>query len=193
MATLGLSYVIEGLAQLTMGASVHELNLGIDDLPIKFGAVFVSQFDLIAAALRGPSSSFSVSLQLHPNGHFAAGHRRRQSRGTIHRHSADRALAHRLGVAGVVALVAGLLWGARQGVQFSLTLVVLRRCRFSSSGLHVHCGRNRGRPPDRRFRKLGRDLRERRLGRLRVDVVCLPRGARIPASPAIGSLWRTAN
>src|SRR4029078_10391520 len=35
MATLGLSFVIEGLAQLLMGASVHELNLGIDDLPIE--------------------------------------------------------------------------------------------------------------------------------------------------------------
>ena len=29
-------------------------------------------------------------------------------------------------VSGVVALVAGLLWGARQGVQFSLTMIVLK-------------------------------------------------------------------
>ena len=49
MATLGLSFVIEGLAQIAMGASVHELDLGIIDTPVKFGDVQVSQFDLVAA------------------------------------------------------------------------------------------------------------------------------------------------
>jgi len=36
MATLGLSFVIEGLAQVLMGTDVHQLDLGIDDLPIPF-------------------------------------------------------------------------------------------------------------------------------------------------------------
>src|SRR5690606_2844970 len=49
MATLGLSYVIEGLAQGTMGADVHALDLGIDDVPLFLGDLLISQFDLAAA------------------------------------------------------------------------------------------------------------------------------------------------
>ncbi|MFZ5677062.1 MAG: branched-chain amino acid ABC transporter permease [Pseudomonadota bacterium] len=127
MATLGLSFVIEGLAQLFMGASVHELNLGIDDIPIEVGPILVSQFDLLAAATAG---ALVVSLSLFFN--FTR-------IGISLRAIADDPLAAQSigirlpalwrivwGVAGLVALVAGLLWGARQGVQFSLTLVVLK-------------------------------------------------------------------
>ena len=53
MATLGLSFVIEGLSQFLMGASVHELDLGIVDVPIQIGPILVSQFDLVAAASAG--------------------------------------------------------------------------------------------------------------------------------------------
>lgn len=127
MATLGLSFVIEGLAQLFMGASVHELNLGIDDIPIEVGPILVSQFDLLAAATAG---ALVVSLSLFFN--FTR-------IGISLRAIADDPLAAQSigirlpalwrivwGVTGLVALVAGLLWGARQGVQFSLTLVVLK-------------------------------------------------------------------
>lgn len=127
MATLGLSFVIEGLAQLLMGASVHELNLGIDDIPIEIGPILVSQFDLLAAATAG---ALVISLSLFFN--FTR-------IGISLRAIADDPLAAQSigirlptlwrivwGVAGLVALVAGLLWGARQGVQFSLTLVVLK-------------------------------------------------------------------
>eukprot|EP01037_Dinobryon_pediforme_P022984 gene22984-24307_t len=127
MATLGLSFVIEGLAQLLMGASVHELDLGIDDLPLKLGGIQVSSFDLVAAAAAG---SLVIALSLFFN--FTR-------TGISLRAIADDPLAAQSigirlpalwrivwGVAGLVALVAGLLWGARQGVQFSLTLVVLK-------------------------------------------------------------------
>lgn len=127
MATLGLSFVIEGLAQLLMGASVHELNLGVDDLPIEVGPIIISKFDLVAAATAG---TLVISLSLFFN--FTR-------IGISLRAIADDALAAQSigirlpvlwrvvwGVAGLVALVAGLLWGARQGVQFSLTLVVLK-------------------------------------------------------------------
>jgi branched-chain amino acid transport system permease protein len=127
MATLGLSFVIEGLAQLFMGASVHELNLGIDDIPVEVGPILVSQFDLLAAATAG---ALVISLSLFFN--FTR-------IGISLRAIADDPLAAQSigirlptlwrivwGVAGLVALVAGLLWGARQGVQFSLTLVVLK-------------------------------------------------------------------
>ncbi|MBN9342123.1 MAG: branched-chain amino acid ABC transporter permease, partial [Comamonadaceae bacterium] len=48
MATLGLSYVIEGVAQLLWGTQVHELDLGLADTPLEFAGVLVSSFDLAA-------------------------------------------------------------------------------------------------------------------------------------------------
>jgi branched-chain amino acid transport system permease protein len=53
MATLGLSYVIEGAAQLLWGTQVHGLDLGINDTPFNVAGVFISQFDLFAAAVAG--------------------------------------------------------------------------------------------------------------------------------------------
>lgn len=127
MATLGLSFVIEGLAQLLMGASVHELNLGIDDVPIAVGPIQVSQFDLLAALTAGVLvlslslffnlTRIGISLRAIADDPLAA-----QSIGI----RLPRLWRIVWGVAGLVALVAGLLWGARQGVQFSLTLVVLK-------------------------------------------------------------------
>jgi branched-chain amino acid transport system permease protein len=49
MTTLGLSYVIEGAAQLLWGTQVHGLDLGIDDTPLDISGVFISEFDLFAA------------------------------------------------------------------------------------------------------------------------------------------------
>src|ERR1700709_1090565 len=48
MATLGLSYIIEGVAQGLMGDQVHALDIGIDDVPLFVGNVMISQFDLFA-------------------------------------------------------------------------------------------------------------------------------------------------
>lgn len=127
MATLGLSFVIEGLAQILMGASVHELNLGIDDLPIEIGPILVSQFDLLAAATAG---TLVVALSLFFNFTRTGISLRAIADDPLAAQSIGIRLQHlwRIvwGVAGLVALVAGLLWGARQGVQFSLTLVVLK-------------------------------------------------------------------
>ncbi|CUX68360.1 MULTISPECIES: branched-chain amino acid ABC transporter permease [Agrobacterium] len=127
MATLGLSYIIEGAAQLLWGTQVHGLELGIEDVPFDIGGVFISQFDLFAAAVAGlmvaALSAFFRYTRI----------------GLAFRAVADdqfAALAVGLklpwiwatvwAAAGVVALVAGLLWGARLGVQFSLSLVVLK-------------------------------------------------------------------
>ncbi|ASY60589.1 High-affinity branched-chain amino acid transport system permease protein LivH (plasmid) [Sinorhizobium sp. CCBAU 05631] len=51
VATLGLSYVVEGVAQGIMGSQVRALNLGIEDLPIFLGDILISQFDLVAAGV----------------------------------------------------------------------------------------------------------------------------------------------
>jgi branched-chain amino acid transport system permease protein len=127
VATLAVSYIIEGVAQLAWGTQVHALDLGIDDTPFDVGGVLVSRFDLFAAAVAG---TMVVALTL-----FF----RFTRTGLVFRAVADDQLAAlavglRLGRAwgavwaasGLVALVGGLIWGARLGVQYSLSLVVLK-------------------------------------------------------------------
>jgi branched-chain amino acid transport system permease protein len=127
LATLGLAFVLEGLAQLLFGTQVHGLDLGISDAPLEGLGFQVSRFDLFAAATAGGLVAVLAVLF------------RTTRAGIGLRAVADDPLAaiavgidlHRLwalawGGAGVVALVAGLLWGARVGVQFSLSLVVLK-------------------------------------------------------------------
>ncbi|WP_017939878.1 branched-chain amino acid ABC transporter permease [Zestomonas thermotolerans] len=127
MATLGLSYVIEGAAQALWGAQVHGLELGISDEPLELGGLLLSQFDLFAAAT---AAVLVIALSLLFN---------RTRIGLALRAVADDPLAAQAvgvrlqrvwavvwAVAGFVGLVAGLLWGARLGVQFSLSLVVLK-------------------------------------------------------------------
>ncbi|WP_122532014.1 branched-chain amino acid ABC transporter permease [Pseudomonas viridiflava] len=127
MATLGLSYMIEGLAQALWGAQVHGLDLGIPDEPLEIRGMLLSQFDLFAA---GTAAVLVIALSVLFN---------RTRIGLSLRAVADDPLAAQAvgirlpriwavvwGVAGFVGLVAGLLWGARLGVQFSLSLVVLK-------------------------------------------------------------------
>ena len=127
MATLGLSLILEGAAQLLWGAQVHGLDLGIDDRPLAVGGVMVSQFDLFAAAtaavlvaaLSGLMrfTRFGLSLRAvadDPVAALAVGIR------------LPRMWAAVWALAGFTSLVAGLIWGARLGVQFSLSLVVLK-------------------------------------------------------------------
>lgn len=127
MATLGLSYIIEGAAQIIWGTGVHRLDLGISNAPFAVGGVFISTFDLvaagIAAAMVAVLTAFfrwtrtGLAFRAVADDQFAAlavGLR------------LDRTWATVWTAAGIVALVAGLLWGARLGVQFSLSLIVLK-------------------------------------------------------------------
>jgi branched-chain amino acid transport system permease protein len=127
MATLGLSFIIEGLAQGLMGAQVRALDLGIDDVPVFLGEIMISQFDLVAAgvcavlvtvlALLFNKTRIGIALRAVADDTRAA-----LSLGI----NLNRIWQIVWAVAGMVGLVAGLLWGARQGVQFSLSLVVLK-------------------------------------------------------------------
>jgi branched-chain amino acid transport system permease protein len=127
MATLGLAYVIEGAAQALWGAQVHGLELGITDEPLELGGLLVSQFDLFAAAVAGllvlalslllNHTRIGLSLRAVADDSLAA-----MTLGI----RLDRVWAVVWAVAGFVGLVAGLLWGARLGVQFSLSLIVLK-------------------------------------------------------------------
>jgi len=131
MATIGLSFFIEGLAQLMWGAEVKRLDLGIEDVPIEslmnnFN-ILVSKFDVTSAAI---CALLVTALALF----FSRTSVGRALRAVADDHQAALAVGIPLqqiwgivwGVAGFVALVAGMLWGARNGVQFSLTFVALK-------------------------------------------------------------------
>lgn len=127
MATMGLAFFIEGLAQLVWGTQVHGLDLGIADEPIAFGPVALSQFDLVGA---GVAATLVGVLALLFN-YTRTGRALRavaddppaaQSVGI----SLRRIWAVVWAAAGLVALVAGLVWGARLGVQFSISQVALK-------------------------------------------------------------------
>jgi branched-chain amino acid transport system permease protein len=131
MATIGLSFFIEGLAQLIWGTNVRRLDLGITDEPIaavlQHFDMAISSFDLIAAVVAGVLVTvLAVFFQVTRVG--------RALRAVADDHQAALAVGIPLkqiwaivwSVAGFVALVAGLMWGARNGVQYALTFVALK-------------------------------------------------------------------
>jgi branched-chain amino acid transport system permease protein len=127
MATIGLAYIIEGAAQLAWGTEVHSLDLGIDDIPMDLWGVFISRFDLIAATVAAAMVGLLTVFFNYTRQGLAF-------RAVAQDQLASLAVGLRLAriraavwaVSGLIALVAGLLWGARLGVQFSLSLVVLK-------------------------------------------------------------------
>jgi len=127
MATIGLTFCIEGLAQAVWGTSVKGLDLGIPDTPLHIKGVQVSQFDLFAA---GTAGVLVVMLALL----FQVTRVGRALRAVADDHQAalsvgiplQRIWAVVWAAAGAVALVAGLLWGSRLGVQFALEVITLK-------------------------------------------------------------------
>jgi branched-chain amino acid transport system permease protein len=131
MATIGLTFFIEGVAQMMWGANVRALELGVQDEPIAWlmdnANINVSRFDLVAALV---AAILVTALALF----FSRTRIGRALRAVADDHQAAMAVGIPLqqiwaivwGVAGAVALVAGLLWGARNGVQYALTFVALK-------------------------------------------------------------------
>jgi branched-chain amino acid transport system permease protein len=131
MATIGLTFVIEGVAQLAWGVQVRRLDLGIKDEPMGWLAdntgLLISQIDLFAALVAG----ILVTILAIVFNRTKVG---RALRAVADDHAAALSIGIPLksiwalvwGIAGVVALVAGMLWGARSGVQFALVFVALK-------------------------------------------------------------------
>ena len=131
MATIGLTFFVEGLAQIAWGASTRRIDLAIQDEPIPYILdnfnIVVSSFDLIAATIAGILViSLAAFFQYTKVG--------RALRAVADDHQAALSIGIPLqhiwaiiwSVAGFVALVAGMLWGARNGAQFALTFVALK-------------------------------------------------------------------
>ena len=131
MATIGLTFFVEGLAQAIWGANVRSLDLGIEDVPLEWllenANIAISQFDLVAS---GIAAVLVTMLAIF----FSKTKIGRALRAVADDHQAALSIGIPLqhiwgivwGVAGFVALVAGLLWGSRNGVQFALTFVALK-------------------------------------------------------------------
>ena len=131
MATIGLAFVIEGAAQMAWGVEVRRLDLGVRDEPIGWLmdeiGVLISQLDIAAGVVAGIMVAALALL-------FS---RTKVGRG-LRAVADDHAAALSIGIplkhiwmlvwatAGIVALVAGMLWGARSGVQFALIGVALK-------------------------------------------------------------------
>jgi len=131
MATIGLTFVLEGLSQLIWGSQPHGLELGIPDVPMEWLSqkwnMNISQFDLFAAFVAGLLVTVLALM-------FQKTRIGRALRAVADDHQAALAVGIPLqhiwaivwAVAGFVALVAGLMWGVRNGVQYALTFVALK-------------------------------------------------------------------
>jgi len=127
MATIGISFFLDGFGQEIWGSDVHTLNIGIPQNPIFLGDVLINQFDLIAAIVAG---SLVVTLALF----FQYTRVGRALRAVADDHQAAMSVGIPLrsiwvvvwSTAGIVALVAGIMWGSKLGVQFSVALVALK-------------------------------------------------------------------
>ena len=133
MATLGISYFLDGLGQTIFGSDIYKIDVGMPKEPIMAfetlfeGGILINKEDLYAALIAAVLVTLlSVFFQKTATG--------RALRAVADDHQAAQSIGIPLNriwvivwcVAGVVALVAGMIWGSKLGVQFSLTTVALR-------------------------------------------------------------------
>ena len=133
MATIGIAYFLEGLGQTLFGSDIYKIDVGMPKDPIFLfeqtfpGGVLVNKEDLYAALI---AASMVAGLALF----FQKTATGRALRAVADDHQAAQSIGIPLSriwvivwsVAGFVALVAGVIWGSKLGVQFSLSLVALK-------------------------------------------------------------------
>jgi branched-chain amino acid transport system permease protein len=133
MATLGVAYFLDGFGQLVWGSDVYTLDVGMPKEPrILFektfeGGILVSTEDLVAALIAAVLvAALALFFQKTPTGRalraVADDHQAAQSIGI----PLNRIWVIVWSVAGLVALVGGVVWGSKLGVQFSLQQVALK-------------------------------------------------------------------
>jgi branched-chain amino acid transport system permease protein len=142
MATIGLAYFLEGLGDLMWGADIKAVDVGLpkggslwfEDLTrawategSDYWGMYVDKLDVAAAVI---AALLVVALTLFSQ-YTRTG---RALRAVADDHQAALSVGISLRaiwvitwtIAGVVALVAGVMWGAKTGVQFSLSLIALK-------------------------------------------------------------------
>jgi branched-chain amino acid transport system permease protein len=127
MATIGLNFFLEGFGEMVWGSNVKKLDIGIPDESFKVSGILVNKLELTAALTAGALVAIlAVFFQRTRIG--------RALRAVADDHEAALSIGIPLktiwvvvwSVAGIVAIVAGVMWGAKSGVQFSLSLVALK-------------------------------------------------------------------
>jgi branched-chain amino acid transport system permease protein len=133
MATLGIAYFMDGFGQTLFGSDIYKIDVGLPKDPLFLldqvfeGGVLVNQEDLYAAAI---AAALVVAL----SAFFQYTGTGRALRAVADDHQAAQSIGIPLNriwvivwsVAGFTALVAGIIWGSKLGVQFSLSLVALK-------------------------------------------------------------------
>lgn len=133
MATLGITYVLEGIGQTLFGSEIYSIDVGMPKDPVLMfesvfeGGILINKEDFIAALV---AAALVAALALF----FQKTATGRALRAVADDHQAASSIGIPLSriwvivwcVAGVVALVAGIIWGSKLGVQFSLATVALR-------------------------------------------------------------------
>ena len=133
MATLGIAYLLDGVGQTIFGSDIYKIDIGMPKEPIMAfestfpGGILINKEDLIAAAIAaGLVILLTLFFQKTSTGRalraVADDHQAAQSIGI----PLDRIWVVVWCVAGVVALVAGMIWGSKLGVQFTLSTVAMR-------------------------------------------------------------------
>ena len=133
MATLGIAYFMDGSGQTLFGSDIYKIDVGLPKDPIFLfekvfeGGILVNKEDLYAAVIAAALVALlSLFFQKTSTGRalraVADDHQAAQSIGI----PLNRIWVIVWSVAGFVALVAGIIWGSKLGVQFSLSLVALK-------------------------------------------------------------------
>jgi branched-chain amino acid transport system permease protein len=127
MATIGLNFFLEGFGEMAWGANVKKLDIGIPDTSFVVRGVLVNRLEMTAAI----TAAVLVTI-------LAIFFQRTRIGRALRAVADDHAAAMSIGiplktiwvivwsVSGLVALVAGVMWGAKSGVQFSLSLIALK-------------------------------------------------------------------
>ena len=127
MATIGLNFFLEGFGEMAWGANVKKLDLGIPDTSFLIRGVQINRLELAAAITAGVLVAvLAVFFQKTRIG--------RALRAVADDHEAALSIGIPLrtiwvvvwSAAGLVAIAAGVMWGAKSGVQFSLSLIALK-------------------------------------------------------------------
>ncbi len=133
MATLGVTFFLDGFGQTIWGSDIYEINLGIPKDPLLIlggvfqGGLLVNRDDIVAAGIAVVLVAIlAIFFQKTVTGRalraVADDHQAAQSIGI----PLNRIWVIVWSVAGFVALVAGMVWGSKLGVQFSLALLALK-------------------------------------------------------------------
>jgi branched-chain amino acid transport system permease protein len=127
MATIGLNFFLEGFGEMLWGSNVKKLDVGIPDESFKVAGVLINKLEMTAAATAAVLVGvLAVFFQRTKIG--------RALRAVADDHEAALSIGIPLrtiwvvvwSVAGIVAIAAGIMWGAKSGVQFSLSLIALK-------------------------------------------------------------------